>query len=147
MTFVRNFRLLLATLLLLVGIGSAQTLVSIELTPPVVSGHADDAVSVQVFGTYNDGSVQDVTALASWSIADTTVASVSDPSLGEVDIGLLEVAGNGFTTVTASYNGLSSTVPVNSVPGDGTGINTLSPGSIGAGSELGIATFSTLDAP
>ena len=91
------------------------TLVSIAITPP----NPSVAVSTTQFprltatGTYADGSTLDLTADASWTSANTAIATVYE-TVGNPALLLPESVGS--TTITASYGGItgSTTVTVNS---------------------------------
>jgi hypothetical protein len=69
-----------ATLLMLVAMAVpslAQTLVSIQAVPPIMAGFTGDQDTVQVVGTYSDGSQQDVTSQAAWT-SDSPAVTVSN---------------------------------------------------------------------
>ncbi len=65
--------------------------------------------------TLADGTTQDITSQATWTVKNTSVASVSS--------GLATPLAAGFTTLTASYNGSTGTVPLSVSIAPGTGVN------------------------
>jgi RHS repeat-associated protein len=143
MYLVRNIRLLLATLMLLVGLGSAQTLTSIQVVPNTVAGYTGDQIAVQVLGTYSDGSQQDVTSQVSWSSSNNTIAQVVT---AQPQITLNAVNGQQVAILTAAMGtplGVSSANLEVTVL-DGNNPDELPPGSIGlSGGSTGDPTLST----
>ena len=83
----------------LLAVGKAK-LVSISVRP---AGSSIPLGTVQQFtavGTYTDSTTADLTGLASWSSSQTTVATISSS-------GNATSAGQGFTVITATYDGIS----------------------------------------
>jgi hypothetical protein len=135
MYLVRNVRFLFATLLLLVGVGSAQTLTSITVSPSAVTGVANDVDDVIVTGVYSDGSYQDLSAVATVTSNQLSVATITPTGPGGASqINIQDSNTEGFATVTAVYVSgtlvFSVNVPVVRIAGGGS---------------LGIPTFSTQD--
>jgi uncharacterized protein YjdB len=60
-------------------------------------------------GMYTDGALADLTATVTWTSANPAIASVSGLALSA---GLVTGVSVGDTTITASYNGQTATVPV-----------------------------------
>ncbi len=82
---------------------TAATLSSIAVTPAnqsVVNGLTKQFTAT---GTYSDGSVADITALATWSSADTAVATMN--SNGAADSGLATGVSAGNSTIAAALAG------------------------------------------
>ncbi len=75
-------------------------LVSISVTPVAPSVPVTYAAQLQAYGTYSDGSVQDLTAVATWSSGTAAVASV-DPA------GLATGLAAGTSAISASSGGVS----------------------------------------
>ena len=82
----------------------SATITSLSITgsPPAVGATSQYAASVLLAST---STVEDVTTLATWQSADTTVATVSK-------IGVVTGIKAGSTTLTATYNGTSVTAQV-----------------------------------
>lgn len=85
-------------LLLPVSVTAAE-LTSLELSPPSLTLAAGTSSRVVASGRFSDGSVQDLTGQALWSIADGAVASVTN-TLGQR--GLVQGLQPGVTTLTAA---------------------------------------------
>ena len=64
-------------------------------------------LSVQLYaaGTYDDGTVQDITSLVSWSSSNTTLAQISNTGTRGVALGVAL----GSVTITATAGSLSGT--------------------------------------
>jgi hypothetical protein len=79
------------------------TLVSITLTPAsqwlFLGGNAQQYTAT---GNYSDGSTGDLTSVATWTSSYPSVATISSPG------GLASTTGSGLTSITASYNGVTS---------------------------------------
>src|SRR5689334_478864 len=96
----------LATLALAVsckGFFVKPTLTSIAISPTSPQVQVSQTLQLQVFGTYNDGSRNQVKSGVSWSSSDPTIATV-DPNSG-----IMTGIQTGTTTITADAQGLTST--------------------------------------
>jgi hypothetical protein len=96
----------LATLALAVGCrGFFQnpTLTSIAISPTAPQVQLGTTTQLQVFGTYNDGSRNQVKSGISWTSSDPTTALIGQTS------GVLTGVQTGTATITADAQGLSST--------------------------------------
>ncbi len=98
----------LATLALAIscrGFFQNPTLTSIAISPatPEVAINTQLVPALQVFGTYDDGSRNQVKTGVSWSSSDPTIASV-DPASG-----VLSGVALGSATITASAQALTAT--------------------------------------
>lgn len=96
----------LATLALAVsckGFFVNPTLTSISISPTSPQVEVSQTLQLQVFGTYNDGSRNQVKSGVSWSSSDPTVATV-DPGSG-----IMTGLQTGTVTITADAQGLTST--------------------------------------
>lgn len=78
---------------------TAAVLQSLSVAPASASVAAGLITSFTATGSYSDGSTQDLTALATWSSSDATIATVS----GETAAGVKP----GQAVITAAYGGLS----------------------------------------
>ena len=67
---------------------------------------------ITLIATYTDGSIEDVTASATWTSKDPSVATV-DTAGGSVTVTGVE---NGSTTITGTYEGKTATINVNVTP-------------------------------
>jgi trimeric autotransporter adhesin len=79
------------------------TLTSIAISPTAPNVEQGKTLQLQAFGTYNDGSRNQVRSGVSWSSSPSTVASI-DPNTG-----ILTGVTPGTSTITASSQALSST--------------------------------------
>jgi len=96
---LKNF---LVTLLLLAASvipSLGQTLLSIQVNPPQVTGFVGNTYGLQVLGTYSDGSIQDLTNSATWTSSNSTAVSVVQ-TFPQVTV----LAQNGNETVTLIAN-------------------------------------------
>jgi hypothetical protein len=96
----------LATLALAVscrGFFVNPTLTSIAISPTAPQVELGQTLQLQAFGTYDDGSRNQIKNGVSWSSDTSSVASV-DPNTG-----ILTGVSTGATTITASAQALSST--------------------------------------
>ena len=96
----------LATLAVAVGCrGFFQnpTLTSIAISPTAPQVQLGTTQQLQVFGTYNDGSRNQVKSGLAWSSSAPTIASINQTS------GILTGVQTGTATITANAQGLSST--------------------------------------
>ncbi|MEX2261296.1 MAG: DUF1549 and DUF1553 domain-containing protein [Bryobacteraceae bacterium] len=100
---------ILPLLALLPGALSART-VELKLYPPEIRTHASDAgQTVLLIATDEEGVDRDVTAEASWQIADASLASIEASHV---------IKGNrqGETRLTVSFDGKSAEAPVEVLP-------------------------------
>jgi uncharacterized protein YjdB len=96
----------LATLALAVscrGFFVKPTLTSIAISPTSPQVEVSQTQSLQAFGTFDDGSRNQIKSGVSWSSSDPTVATI-DPNSG-----VLTGEQTGTTTITANAQGLSGT--------------------------------------
>ena len=91
-------------------------LLSIQVTPLLEYTGVNSTVQFSATGTYGDGSTQNVSASATWTSSDTSVATVE--STGEVKAGQATGVSLGTSTITASLNGFSSSAAL-TVTGSG----------------------------
>jgi len=89
---------------------SPTTVVSIAITPPSPSAGVGGSVSFTAVATLSDGNHQDVTASATWSSSNPSIATVSQGGLGRaVGLGVATIRATvGMTTGTASFTVISS---------------------------------------
>lgn len=85
---------------------SPAVLVGLDITPALPSTPLGLSVSLTATGTYSDGSTADLTAQATWSSSNTTVATVSNASGSE---GLASTVGTGAADVSATLSGQTAT--------------------------------------
>ena len=85
---------------------TAPALASIALTPATATIPLGSSQQYQAVGTYSDGTTQDVTTLVAWSSTTGTVAIVSGT-------GLATGVGQGSTALTAAFESISASVPLN----------------------------------
>lgn len=85
------------------GFFQNPTLTSISISPTAPQVQLGTTTQLQVFGTYNDGSRNQVKSGVSWSSSAPTVASINATS------GILTGVQTGTATITANAQGLSST--------------------------------------
>jgi hypothetical protein len=88
---------------------TSATLKAIQVTPFVSSLPATFSESLVATGIYSDGTSRDITRVATWTSADTTVVSVSDAAASK---GLARAAAPGMTMVSAQLSGLTGTATV-----------------------------------
>ena len=88
---------------------TAAVLTEIDIAPDAQYIPVGGQFPLSLTGTYSDGSTQDITANATWSSSDPTLASV-DPNTGIVT-GVANSNDNPVT-ITATYGGISSTTTV-----------------------------------
>ncbi len=84
---------------------TAATLTGLTLTPASPSLAAGLSLQLHAQGRYSDGSTADLTGQVQWSSSDATVVTVSSTGSGHA-------LRHGATTVTATLNGTTQTVPV-----------------------------------
>lgn len=92
------------------------SLTSIRVTPVDPSVMAGLTRQFNAIGTYSDGTTADLTMLADWTSADTSVASMN--SNQQANSGLATAVSAGASLIQASYSGVdgSTTLTVNSAP-------------------------------
>jgi uncharacterized protein YjdB len=96
----------LATLALAVacrGFFTNPTLTSISIAPTAPQVEINKTLQLQVFGTYNDGSRNQVKSGIAWSSSAPTIASINPSS------GIVTGAQTGTATITADAQGLTTT--------------------------------------
>lgn len=79
------------------------TLTALEVTPSSARIFKGTTGPFKATATYSDGTTQDVTSLATWSSANTSIATVNAQGVATA------VAISGSTTLTATYGGFSAT--------------------------------------
>lgn len=79
------------------------TLTGLAVTPSSARVFKGTTGPFKAIATYSDGTTQDVTTLATWSSANTAVATVNAQGVATA------VAISGSTTLTASYGGFTAT--------------------------------------
>ena len=85
----------------------SNPIVKFEINPPTsLIGEPGETLRATAFVAYENGEVKDVTSLASWSSANTEIAEVSG--------GTIKLKNYGSTTITATYEGKSTMLLVNS---------------------------------
>ena len=97
---------------------STATLVSLQLSPnplTITTSQLGGTAQLLLLGTYSDGTVRSLTESASWSLSNTSVASISSTAGTN---GLVATAGYGTTAITASYGTqtVSGTLTVQAPP-------------------------------
>jgi alpha-tubulin suppressor-like RCC1 family protein len=80
-----------------------KTLTRVIVSPTAITLNVGETKQLTATAEYSDGSTQDITNSAVWTIADQSIASVSSN-------GQLTARSAGSTTVTASFNGQSATM-------------------------------------
>jgi len=88
------------------GIGTAVVLSTITVSPPTASIPYTQAQAFTAQGTYSNGSQSDITALATWTSSNTSVAT----NLGACTnpgCGTFQCVARGTVTVTATYQSVS----------------------------------------
>ncbi|MBS1805884.1 MAG: Ig-like domain-containing protein [Acidobacteria bacterium] len=88
---------------------SPAVLTEIDIAPDAQYIPVGGQLQLSLTGTYSDGSTQDITASATWSSSDSTLASV-DPGTGIVS-GVAN-SNNNPVTITATYGSISNTATV-----------------------------------
>ena len=87
---------------------TAATLVSIAVTPPDASIPLGLKQQFIAWGTYTDGTKQNLTSLVTWSSSDTTVATISNAADGSNGLAT-SLAVGGPITITAASGTISGT--------------------------------------
>jgi len=88
---------------------TTATLASIELIPGIATIAKSTSQQFTAVGSFSDGSTQELTAAATWSSSDTTVASVSNAPLSK---GLTSAVAAGSAVITASFGGRTGSAPL-----------------------------------
>jgi len=103
-------------------INPPPTLTSVDISPLNPTIAANGTQQFFVNGRYSDNSLQDVTQSATWTSSDASVATVQ--SAGQLNPGLATGVAAGTATITAAFNGQSSStsITVTSPAGNGTKI-------------------------
>lgn len=89
------------------------TLLNLTVAPIDPSLAKGTELSMRATGTYSDGTVQDVTTLATWSVTDTTIASVSNASGSN---GVVTARSAGSTTLRATLLGQTASTTLTVTP-------------------------------
>ncbi len=92
---------------------SPATLSSIAIVPNPISLAIGGGQQLTASGTYSDATTRDLTSVATWLSSSPSVAVVSNASASR---GLLTAVGSGSTTVTAAFQGITSTADTVTVP-------------------------------
>lgn len=82
----------------------AITLESLALTADSETASMGALTAWHLTGHYNDGSTSDLTASASWTTSDSSIASVVEP-------GEIRAIGAGMTMVSAAFSGQQASMP------------------------------------
>ncbi|MGI5862649.1 MAG: beta strand repeat-containing protein [Myxococcales bacterium] len=89
------------------------TLTHLTIAPLDPSLPKGTELSMRATGTYSDGTVQDVTTLATWSVTDATIASVSNASGSN---GVVTARSPGSTTLRATLQGKTASTTLTVTP-------------------------------
>jgi uncharacterized protein YjdB len=89
--------------------GTNATLVSIDVNPVDPTMAAGTKLSFTATGTFSDGTIQDLTAQATWVSTNNAAATVSNAAGSQ---GLVTAVAAGTATVSASWSGVSDTSTV-----------------------------------
>jgi sugar lactone lactonase YvrE len=92
----------------IIGTVSSVSLVSIAITPANTSLSIGNTQQFNALGTYSDNSIKDLTGLVTWSVSNTSVATISTS-------GLVTSKVAGSTTIWAKYGTVSGTTPLSVV--------------------------------
>src|SRR5271165_5957224 len=106
---------------------TSAALVSFTVSPASATIALGTAQQYQAMGTFSDGSAQNVSGLVAWSSASATVASVSGT-------GLAQSTGQGSTTVTATFEALTSSAQLTVGPPNLASISVTPSGGLTTGS-------------
>jgi RHS repeat-associated protein len=120
---------------------------SLQIVPSAVTGHTGDTIAVQVIGTYSDGSKRNLTGTATWTSANTAVATAvtAQPQVTVVSAGGQLSTTLSATVNTGSGNELTATLALTVLPGTNRLERSLAPTSYPLrGSSIGLVPFSTL---
>jgi hypothetical protein len=86
--------------------GGTVTLIAIQITPADVSLPLHYSKPYTATGVYSDSSTQDLTALVTWSVAPSSLATISTAGV------LATSTATGSGTVSAALDGVTGTTPV-----------------------------------
>jgi hypothetical protein len=86
---------------------TSAALMTINIQPSSQALAKGLATGFRAFGLYTDGSQQEITAQAAWTVADSALAQVDSPA------GRFTALASGVTTVTASLAGVSADASLN----------------------------------
>lgn len=90
-------------------VATPATLVSLQVTPSTPSVPSGMSVQLVAIGTFSDHTTQDLSSQATWSSADTGLATVSNTT---GSVGLLQAIAVGSTSVTATSGSIIANVPL-----------------------------------
>lgn len=90
----------LATLFQLIKTGPISAFSSIAVTPSSSAGNPGNVIVLDAVGTLVAGGTQDVTATATWTTSDPTIAQVNS-------VGVVTCIGAGTATITATQSSVS----------------------------------------
>jgi len=123
---------------------TAAALVSIAITPQSPSINAGTSQQFTASGTYTDKSVQDITAMVTWSSSSAAVAIISNNAGSN---GLATSAGPGTTTISATLGTVSAstTLTVNGIGPISLAISPLNPAIFTGGLQQFVATATLSD--
>lgn len=88
---------------------TVKTLQSIAVTPANPTMGVGSTLQFKATGTFSDSSVQDITTSATWSSANTGIASISNASGSK---GLATAGAFGSTTIKAAFGSISGSTPL-----------------------------------
>ncbi|HAN30888.1 MAG TPA: hypothetical protein DCQ06_04770, partial [Myxococcales bacterium] len=90
-------------------IAKPKKLTAIEISPDKTNAVVGDSIKLTAEGFYDDGSKADLTTTVVWSSASAAIATVSnDPK----SAGTVTTTGAGVATITAAYDGQSTTATI-----------------------------------
>lgn len=99
-----------------IDIVSDASINSIVTTPSIINfSKIGEQIPLNISGKFSDGTIADIThsTKTAYSVTNTNVASVNED-------GIVTAVGPGGTTVSATYDGFSSSIPVQVPLGDAT---------------------------
>lgn len=111
------------------GGGTTPFVTSVSVTPTNTSLNVGSTQSFKATAGYSDSTSKDVTASATWSSSDPTIASVQ--STGQSNPGLAKGVAPGNVNITATFSGVASVTTLN---------------VLGSGSTLADFTIGQIDA-
>ncbi|MBM4781838.1 MAG: hypothetical protein GQE15_29520 [Archangiaceae bacterium] len=91
----------------------AATLMSLDVSPAMVSVEAGRTTSLRAVAWFSDNTTRDVTQQATWTSLTPTVATVTNSGTTR---GLVRGLSNGVTTIQVSFQGQTSSSTVNVAP-------------------------------
>ena len=104
-TITASYNGLTATTTVTVTQPAVTTITLTPASPTIASG---TAIQLQATATFEDGSTQNVTTLASWASVDSAVATVNNAGTK----GLVTGVAAGTTTITVTYNGVTGNATI-----------------------------------